>query len=138
MKNIFLDADILLDVALERQPFALHASLILSLPEYVKTTSVLNIANLYYLVSKHQDKYQARNNVGLIISHCQILSVDSSMIRKAHNSLFKTFSDFEDAIQHYCAVGHSMNAIITRNGKDFRNSELPVYSPKKFLELFNE
>jgi predicted nucleic acid-binding protein len=87
---------------------------------------------------KEFDRIAAKKHLGKLLEHCQILDVNSMMIKQAHESLFDSFTDFEDAIQYYCAEANSMNAIITRNEKDFRNSKLPVYSPKKFLELFAE
>jgi len=48
--------------------------------------------------------------------------------------MLKKFIDFEDALQ-YTAVGQSgiIDAIITRNTKDFKASELPVLTPSEFL-----
>ncbi|MCY7411099.1 MAG: PIN domain-containing protein [Chitinophagales bacterium] len=139
MKRIFLDANILLDVALRRMPFAVDSSRIFSLEKnYLKFTSSLNISNVYFLIRKDYDKYVARTNIGIIIQHCQMLDVNSMMIKNAHVNLFERFNDFEDAVQHYCAVAHSMDVIVTRNGKDFRNAEIPVYSPKDFIKAFGE
>ena len=42
--------------------------------------------------------------------------------------------DFEDAVQNYAAMGDPMvSAIITRNIKDFKNSELEVVDSIDFL-----
>ena len=42
--------------------------------------------------------------------------------------------DFEDAIQILCASSiENINCIITRNGKDFKGSEIPVLSPDAFF-----
>lgn len=48
--------------------------------------------------------------------------------------MLKKFIDFEDALQ-YTAVGQSgiIDAIITRNTKDFKASEFPVLTPSEFL-----
>jgi len=39
------------------------------------------------------------------------------------------FKDFEDGIQYYTALEANCKAIITRNVKDFKNADLPVFQP---------
>jgi predicted nucleic acid-binding protein len=136
MKRIFLDANILLDVILKREPHAEFSGRFFSLKNSLICTSSLNIANIYFLIQKDFDNQVARKNTGIILEHCEVLEVDSAIIRQAHHSLFDKFVDFEDSIQHFCAVTHSMNCIITRNEKHFRNSELPVYSPQQYFNAF--
>lgn len=138
MKRIFIDTNIIIDLILKREPFYEEANWIFGSKRDSHFTSVLSIANLNYILTNQTDRLQARENVGLVIDNLHILEVDEFVIRQAHQSLFENFSDFEDAIQHYCAITHSMDAIITRNEKDFRNAEMPVLSPKKFLKLYNE
>jgi len=44
------------------------------------------------------------------------------------------FKDFEDAIQYYSAKGQvGINAIITRNPKDFAVKDLAILSPDEAL-----
>lgn len=61
---------------------------------------------------------------------CTIATMDNDTVMKALNS---EFSDFEDAMQHYCAISAKCSVIITRNGRDFIKSDLPVMTPKEFL-----
>ena len=138
MEKIFLDTNILLDAALKRIPHAEHSAAIYSSDQFLKYTSSLSVSNFHFLIRKDFDKRIARTHVGALIHHCHIIDVNAAMIQNAYDSLFHAFTDFEDAIQHYCAVAHSMDAIITRNDRDFRNSEIPVFSPKKFVRLFHQ
>jgi hypothetical protein len=49
--------------------------------------------------------------------------------------LHSDWKDFEDAVQNYAAVADPrVSAIITRNVKDFRNSELEVLDSLDFLK----
>ena len=48
-------------------------------------------------------------------------------------SLSSAFSDFKDGIQYFSALKADCTAIITRNAKDFKKSEIPVLSPDEFL-----
>jgi hypothetical protein len=43
------------------------------------------------------------------------------------------FNDYEDAVQHCCATATGLDAIVTRNVRDYRNSTLPVFTPAQFL-----
>jgi hypothetical protein len=60
------------------------------------------------------------------------LIIDKVVLLQVLNSKFK---DFEDAIQNY-AVDKSgvIDTIITRNIKDFKNSEIGVLTPEEYLK----
>jgi hypothetical protein len=61
--------------------------------------------------------------------------MDKSTIDKAFNSDFK---DFEDALQIFSAVFFGeIEAIITRNIKDYKRSEIGVLTPESFVKLIN-
>ena len=47
--------------------------------------------------------------------------------------LASQFKDFEDAMQYYTAVKAKADVIITRNGKDFAVSKLPVMTAAEYL-----
>ena len=44
------------------------------------------------------------------------------------------FTDFEDAIQYFTALGSDMNVLVTRNTSDFKQAQLPVNTPEAFLK----
>jgi hypothetical protein len=43
------------------------------------------------------------------------------------------FPDFEFGLQYYSAIENGIDNIITRNKKDFKNSQIPVMTAKKFI-----
>jgi hypothetical protein len=47
-------------------------------------------------------------------------------------------TDFEDAVQHACATAVGLDAIVTRNLKDFSGATLLVYDPAGFLALVQQ
>jgi len=58
--------------------------------------------------------------------------MDKDVVLKALNS---GFSDFEDALQYSAAIHHGhINAIITRNIKDFKKSLIDVFTPENFIK----
>jgi hypothetical protein len=44
------------------------------------------------------------------------------------------FTDFEDAIQYFTALGSDMDVLVTRNTSDFKQAQLPVNTPEAFLK----
>jgi predicted nucleic acid-binding protein len=51
-------------------------------------------------------------------------------------SLAASFVDFEDALQHYCAVASECSLLITRNGKDFKAAHIPILTPDEYLKSY--
>ena len=58
--------------------------------------------------------------------------VNLSVTMQFAYSLWLT-NDFEDAMQYYTAVKAKADVIITRNGKDFAASKLPVMTAAEYL-----
>ena len=54
--------------------------------------------------------------------------------RIIEKGLASNFSDFEDSLQYYCAVNNDCNIFITRNGRDFQKSDIPVLTPDEYLK----
>jgi len=53
------------------------------------------------------------------------------------NAFLSTFNDFEVGLINEHATYYEMDCIITSNMKDFKKSDLAVYSPNDFISLFN-
>ncbi len=47
-------------------------------------------------------------------------------------------TDFEDAVVHEAGKNVKVEAIVTRNPKDFKKGTLPVYSPEELLKKMDE
>lgn len=50
-----------------------------------------------------------------------------------NKGLSSKFADFENSLQYYCAVKTECHIIITRNAKDFKESDIPVLTPDEYL-----
>ena len=134
--RVFLDSDVLLDYLTARGPFVEEIKIIidLGLKKQIKLfTSSLIIANIHYFISKTQTIKQATYKIDKLTSFIKILNVGEKEILVSIRSKFK---DFEDWIQNSCATNSNMEILITRNIKDFRQSELPIFTPKEFLIKF--
>ncbi len=61
-----------------------------------------------------------------------VLAMDKDVVLQALNSGFR---DFEDALQYAAAIRTKhINAILTRNVKDYKKSELGVMTPDDYLK----
>lgn len=50
-----------------------------------------------------------------------------------HNALQIVATDFEDVLQFACAKCHGCDVIVTRNVRHFSFADIPVMTPKEFL-----
>ena len=132
---MFVDSDVLLDILLKRSPFYFYTQLLLleSDKKNIKLdTSALVISNIHYVLSRSIGAAASRKNIKELLKTIKILSVDNDIIGLALDS---NIADFEDAIQSLIAERYKCDAIITRNIKDYRHANLPVFTPEQFLEI---
>ncbi len=134
MKRIFLDTNILVDLIADRQPFSKFAVEIVELAESRDLelyTSSQAFATTYYLLKKFIDEKQLREILFDLLDFVQVISVSQEIIKKSLKSEHK---DFEDAIQINSAYSiANMDCIVTRNPKDFKRSEIEVFTPDEFV-----
>lgn len=131
--KLFIDANVVLDLILKRQPFFDNIAEILTVAEnknYTLCLSSVTFVNVNYIASKFADKKNVLESLKKLRILFDVLSVSETDIDKA---LYSNFNDFEDAVQHYCALKNNCDYIITRDSKDFKNSEIPVMTPTEFL-----
>ncbi|MCD6175565.1 MAG: PIN domain-containing protein [Planctomycetes bacterium] len=134
MKVLF-DTNIILDVLLDRKPFAEHASFLLSKVERSEINGFIcatTVTTIHYLLSKHLDREKARISINSIVGLFEVASVNRIVIESALKS---KFTDFEDSVLHESARHAGVEYIITRNIKDFKRSKIPVFTPTEFLSI---
>ena len=44
------------------------------------------------------------------------------------------WKDYEDATQHRSAIDEQADCIVTRNKKDFKAAQIPVFEPQEFID----
>lgn len=137
MDKLFLDTNVVMDLLGEREPFYLAAATIATLSDKGRihvAVSALTYSTVFYLLSKFEDKELVKDK----IRKFKVIAETADLTDKIINQgLASSFSDFEDALQHYCAIATDCNILITRNGKDFKMSDIPVLSPQEYLNSLN-
>lgn len=130
MKKIFVDTNIIVDLISDRKPFSKFAIELFKKAEDRKVKLFISshsIATTHYLLKKYIDEKELREVLYTLLDYLHVIPVDIDVIKKGLKSKHK---DFEDAIQINCAYTiEKMDCIVTRNIKDFRGSEIPVFSP---------
>ena len=127
--RILFDTDIMLDVVLERQPFLKAAAALWKRHndgEIEGVVAAITLVNVFYIARKSKGIEGAREAVRTILTTFEICVVNEADLRAALSS---PISDYEDAVQHECALAAGADAIVTRNLADFQNSSLPIWSP---------
>ncbi|KAA3658741.1 MAG: PIN domain-containing protein [Calditrichaeota bacterium] len=133
--KILFDTNVILDVMLLRKPFYNAAVLLLAEVErnnidgYICSTTVTTI---YYLVAKTKGRKIALLQLGNLLKLFKIAVVDKTCLISALNS---KITDYEDAVLHEAASQEKLDAIVTRNIKDFKQAQLTIYSPEELSKI---
>ena len=130
MKKIFLDTNIIVDLIADRKPFSKYSIEIFKKAEEKKIklfTSSHSIATTHYLLKKYLEEKILRDVLYNLLDYLTVIAVDTDVLKKGLRSKHK---DFEDSIQILCASTiEKIDCIVTRNTKDFRDSEILVLTP---------
>ena len=135
MKNrLFLETNVMLDLLGERESYYDSIARIATLAdkgEVKLTVSTLSYSTVFYLLSKFEDSKIVKEK----LRKFKIISETSDLTDKIiEKGLSSNFSDFEDALQYHCALKADCNILITRNVKDFKESEMPVMTAAEYLK----
>ena len=123
--KILIDTNVIVDVAVERQPYFEASQQVLLLVEQKQIegyVSASTLSDIYYIVRKARGKDWTIDFLNWIVNFCQIATVNDEAVRMA---LSANFADFEDAVQYGTAMVNQLDAIATRNPQDF-----PVETPR--------
>ncbi len=136
--RILLDNDVILDFLTARPPFFIEAEEIFEHLDNGKIecfVSAITPINVFYIVRKLSGKDVALQAVKDLLSSVNVCQNNLQILQKATLS---TISDYEDAVQHESAVAENLDAIVTRNIKDFANATVKVYSSLEFLSILKQ
>jgi predicted nucleic acid-binding protein len=137
MKKVLFDTNIILDIALKRNPYFDDASRLFGLIDkqiIAGNITATTITDIYYISKKEKGHFETLNFIINLIKVVDVIGVDKEVIL---NAIASDMKDFEDAIQASAAKLNDIEMIITRNKSDFKNTSLAVLSPEEFLENFD-
>ncbi len=129
-RRILFDTDVILDLLLERQPFFPEAATALNMAsqgQVIGFVSAHAVTTLFYILSRKVKPEKARDIIGELLKTLSVAPVTEKVVRSALASKIK---DFEDAVTHFAAVEERVAMIVSRNIKDYSQSEIPVVLPE--------
>ena len=134
--KLFIDSDVVIDFFTDRAPHANPASELFELNEKGEIKlylSAVSINNIYYIVRKYLGHKKTIEVVEELVKMAEVVGTTRKEIVQA---LKNNFKDFEDSVQYSSAMTiKGIEAIITRNVKDYRNSKIAVMTPLHYLKM---
>ncbi len=130
-----LDTDVLIDVALDRQPFSNDSAAVLDAAQRREFQAYIawhSIANFYYIVSASSGKKTTQAFISDLLS---FTLVSPAQTADATYALQLNLPDFEDALQVAAARVCRADYIVTRNLKHYKESTIPAILPENFRLL---
>lgn len=131
--KLLLDADVLLDTALRRQPFSVDSDRTIQWCQETPNSALVawhTVSNLYYLLRRDLGDAKTRAFISDLMRFVSVASGGREAVRQA---LVIPMRDFEDALQVAAALTGGAEVIVTRNRRDFARSPLPAVTPSQFL-----
>jgi predicted nucleic acid-binding protein len=131
--KILIDTNVVLDLLLEREPFVETAIALFEQIEQGNLEGAIaatTITNIFYIIRKAEGREVALDAINRLLIGLQFCAVDRQTVETA---LSLGLKDFEDSVQLACATLNQLDAIVTRDRKDFIGSNLPIYSPAELL-----
>lgn len=129
MKRVMFDVNVILDVLLDRRPFADDASAAWAAVERGDAEGYLSahaVTTLHYLNEKSVGGRLAGETTESLLSVFAVAPVDAPVLRAASSLGWR---DFEDAVVTASARHAKCDAVITRNPKDFKGAPIKVLTP---------
>ena len=136
--RVLIDTNILLDFLLQREPFFQDAELLFNAIDsglVIGCVTATTLTDIFYIAQKHTRSIeQARQAVAEILTVMTICPVDRAVLESAFNS---GLTDFEDAVQIFCAVTQGLDAILTRDKRGFVSSPIPLKITRSHYQCQN-
>ena len=131
--RILFDTNVILDLLLDREPFASTAAKLFSKVEAGEITGYVcatTITTLHYLTSKVIGTDLAIEGINKLMMLFEVAPVNRAILEAALSAGFK---DFEDAVVYESGVFKETHGIVTRDFNGFKKSKINIYSPEELL-----
>jgi predicted nucleic acid-binding protein len=133
--KVLVDTDVLIDVALGRDPHRGPAGKLLDRLERRDGEGFLawhSASNFYYLVSPRRGKQDAKSFLLDLTRFVDVAPVSTESLRQAATLGLR---DFEDAMQVAAAIACGADVIATRNVKDYSRAPVKAAKPEDVLKM---
>jgi len=131
--KLLIDANILLDVLQNREPYVRASSVVWKLCETEKAkgfVSALTFADLVYIMRKEMNPKRIEETLYELSLIFEFTDFSTSDLLHAAEL---NWGDFEDAVQSVTAERLHVDYIITRNVRDFTDSKVVAFTPSELI-----
>jgi predicted nucleic acid-binding protein len=132
--RVLFDANVLLDVLLEREPHVEVAEKLVALVDNRRIEGFIcatAATTLYYVGARVLGQKAVHEHLRTLLGVFEVAVVDGDVLRRA---LDKTgFTDYEDSVVHEAAQSAGCGAIVTRDATGFAKATIPVFQPLELL-----
>ncbi len=129
--KIFLDTNIVLDILVPTRLYhSLHKELLYRLLDYDVYISEDMLSTIYYVTKNNQ---RTLHFFQIIMNEWNIVPFGKDVIEKAIAYTLENETDFEDALQCFCAKKYGCTKILTSD-KKFVACGVEIVDYKQFLE----
>lgn len=131
--KILFDTNVVLDLLLDRAPFADDAEILFGFVEEGRLQGYLcatTLTTLHYLAAKAVGSARAKEQLQTLLTLFEIAPVTRAVLEEA---LADECRDFEDAVLCRAALQVGATQIVTRNPADFKTCALPIVSPRELV-----
>ena len=134
MKRVYVDCNILIDWLLEREPYSLYAAKLIELTETGQIESFVSAVTLaitHYIIKRALNQKVADEFLKDALLLFRFCDISSDTITKAINNKYR---DFEDDLHYQTAIDQSIDYLITRNKKHFRQDGIEILDAEQFVK----
>ena len=135
MKKVLIDTNVVIDFLCEEEPNYINAQIVMkevisgNIQGYITASMATDI---FYLLQKKFGKTFALNALTNLLLTLDVLSVYRNDV---YDALNLGWNDFEDALQALVAIRSGMDAIVTRNSRDYQNAQnIDIVHPHDFIQ----
>lgn len=134
--RVLVDTCVLVDSLQDRKPFSESANKILIAVAQKRIDACITakaVTDVYYLMHRytHSDA-QSRKVLSKLFLLYEVLDTQAMDCRRA---ITGTMPDYEDAVMAETAIRSGVDAIVTRNERDYTNAGVRVMSPDALVQL---
>ena len=133
--KILIDVNVVLDVLLEREPWASDSALLLDAAERQKITGYVaghTITTAHYTVARNAGVRKAATAVTDLFRILKVVPVEAADFAQA---LVFGMADFEEAVQAAAGAKVGADYVATRNERDYKRSPVKARSPAELLAM---
>lgn len=132
---LLVDTNVILDVILQRQPWAPEAALLLDAVVRGRARGFVAghaVTTVHYIVEREAGRTAANTGVSDLLQILAVIPLDAADFHRAQAMGLR---DYEDAVQVAACLKVGADYLVTRNGKDFKGAPVALHPPGVLLGI---